>query len=78
VLTQFWIETTRNDRSTRAMSVAVFLDINATFPKLRCGGVQSAETKSFTSVKGGKNMGRRDTNGPEIGWPWRGVSRRHG
>jgi hypothetical protein len=58
VLAQFWTETTRNGRSMRAMSAAVFLDINATFPKLRCGSVQSAETESFTSARGGKTWTR--------------------
>jgi hypothetical protein len=51
------------------MSVATFLNMNVTFPKLQCGSVQSTKTESLTSVRGGRNMDQRGTNGPEIGWP---------
>jgi hypothetical protein len=67
VLAQTWTEATRNRQSTWAMSTAVFPDDDATFPKLRCGSVQLAETGSFTSTRGCRNMDQRDMNGPENG-----------
>jgi hypothetical protein len=74
VLVQTWTKATRNGRSTWTMSTVAFPGDNATFPKLRCGSVQLAETRSFTSTRGCRNMDQRDVNGLENGWPWWGVS----
>jgi hypothetical protein len=58
------------------MSTTVFPSDDAAFPKLQRGRVQLAETWSFTSTRGCINMDQRDMNGPDNGWPRRGVSRR--
>jgi hypothetical protein len=68
VLAQTWMETTRNGRSTWAMSTAAF-------PRLRCGSVQLAEARSFTSTRGCRNMDQRDVNEPKNGWPRCDASR---
>jgi hypothetical protein len=75
VLAQTWTKTTRNGRSTWAMSTAAFPGDDTVFPKLRCCTVQLVETESFTSTRGCRNMDQRDMNGPENGWPQCDASR---
>jgi hypothetical protein len=59
------------------MSAVAFPDNNTMFYKLRCGSAQSAETESFTSIKGCRNADQRDMNGPMDGLQRLDVSRRH-
>jgi hypothetical protein len=56
------------------MSAATFPDNTIVFSKLWRGSAQSAETESFTSVRGCRNADQRDMNGPMDGWPRRDVS----
>jgi hypothetical protein len=51
------------------MSTAAFPDNNAMFPNLQCGSAQSAEAESFTSIRGCRNVDKRDVNGPVDDWP---------
>jgi hypothetical protein len=76
VLAQTRTEATRNDLSTWNMSTTAFPSNDVAFPKLRRSSVQLAETGSFTSTRGCRNMDQRDVNGSKNGWPWLDASRR--